>query len=294
MSKAVPTPVQDLDEQSKQDEQELSALREQANQPTEQLAEESLPSEDKEEQKPEPDEEKAKEPQVEEQTTDTEKPPEDVSSRAQERYKKLSQERREALAEAQRLREENQNLYSVVKALQEQGYTKKEAQEIAEESTQDGYIDHQGYLQEVERRAKTVAERTIAEREAYQAKVQSAERYKEDLKVVEEKYPILNEDSEEYDEGLSELLGEFYTNRLEKNPRARLTETVEQFMSARERAIEKKTQQTITAVAKQASRQAMTPSGGMTEPNSLARRLEDDDLDEVDLKEIRKQLPVQD
>jgi len=282
----IPTPAEELETQTLADEAELNKLREASeSQEAEELAEESLPSEDEEETQPEPDEgEEEAEPIIEDQESEPK-----LSERGQKRFQKLSEERKTALEENQRLQEENQNLYSVVQALQNQGYTQQEAQDIAPQIEQ-GYIDPQRYQQDVAQQAQKIVNQTLTQREAVQARIKSAEKYTEDLKVVEEKHPILNEDSPEYDDKLSGFIADLYTSRVAKNPSVRLTDVTEEVMAIRNKAAEDKSKEEVGKVAKQASRQAMSPTGGKSDTTSLEDKVKAID-NEADLLEIRKQLP---
>lgn len=295
MSKAatLPSPVEKLQAETAKDEAELTKLREESEKApeTEELAEESLPSEDADESEAEdvPDQpsEAEEKPVVEDQEPE---PSENLSNRAQERYRKLSEDKRLALEEAQKWREHAQNLQSVVEALQQQGYTKREAEQIAPQIDQQ-YIDPQQLQRDLARQAQAIVHQTLSEREMQQAQVQANERFQEDLKTIEEKHAILNEDSPEYSRKLSNFVADLYESRLAKNPKIRLTDVVNEVMELRSQAAEEASKKQVGKVARQASQQALSPSGGKTDIESLADKIKSVDS-EADLAEIRKKLDI--
>jgi hypothetical protein len=283
----LPSPVEKLQKETEKDEAELTKLKEESEKPqpeAEELEEESLPSDDTEEPEEEPDQPSEEEPAVEEQEPV-------LSKRGQERFRKLSEERRQALADLEVERKEKANLLSVVQALQDQGYTARQAQDIAPQIEQ-GYIDPRQYQQDVARQAQALMNQTLSERDRQQTIMQSAERFQEDLKVLEEKHPELNEDHPEYDEDLSNFVAEIYQTKFEKNPKVRLPDVVDQVMKLRGKAADVAEKKQARKVARQVSKQAMTSSGGKTDTSSLASKIAEVDS-EAELEELRKLLPVE-
>lgn len=291
MSKAatLPSPVEELEAQTKADEAELIKLREDAlNAPDEpeELEEDSLPSDDTEESEPE---EEPVQPSEEEETEVVEEQEPELSKRGQDRFRKLSEERRAAIEENAKLKKDNENLLSIVQALQDQGYTQKQAQEIAPQ-IEEGYINPQQSPQDIARQTEAIINKKLAEREYQNQVARSAEMFNEDLKKIEQEHPELNEDAPEYDDDLSNFVAELYQSRSAKNPNVRLTEVVEQVMKVRGKAAEEAQKKQADKVAKQASKQAMTSTGGKTETTNLATKLAEVDS-EAELAELRKLLP---
>lgn len=286
----LPSPVEKLEQETQQDEAELTKLKEQSlTEPdTEELAEESLPSEDTEDSTEQPDEEvQEEETDVEEQKSEDDSQSDDdlpKSKRAQERYRKLASENKQ-------LKEDNQNLYSVVNSLRDQGYTKQEAEQIAPQMDYNN-IDPQQYEQDVARKAQSIVSQELSNRELQQARLTQAEKFQDDLQVIEEKYEVLDESHESYDEDLSNFVSEVYESRATKDPKVRLTSVVDEVMKLREKAASEVARKTVGKVAKQASNQAISPSGGRTDTQSLTDKIKAVDS-EAELEEMRKQLPVE-
>tara|TARA_R110000868_G_C10972640_1_gene770687 strand:- start:21236 stop:22108 length:873 start_codon:yes stop_codon:yes gene_type:complete len=288
MSKAdnLPSPVEVLQKETANDEAELTKLKEEAEKPqpdTEELAEESLPSEDNDESETE---EESVQPSEEKEEHVVEEQEPELSKRGQERFRKISEERRQALADLQAMRQEKENLLSMVQALQDQGLSKGQAEQAAAS----GYIDPNQYSQDVARNAQAIVNQTLAQREKEQTIIQAEERFREDLKVMEEKHPELDEDHPEYEEELAFFISDIYQSRFEKNPKTRLPEVVSQVMKLRGKATENALKEQVGKVAKQASKQAMSPSSGKTDTSTLSSKLAEVDS-YAELDELRKLLP---
>lgn len=293
MTKAakLPSPVEELEAQTKSDEVELTKLREDAlNAPDEpeELEEESLPSDDAEESEPE---EEPVQPSKEEETEVVEEQEPELSQRGQERFRKLAEERKQALEELEKLKSEKNDLLSMVESLQSQGYTRNQAEQAVQDGINQGKIDPKQYQLDVERNAQAIVKQTLAEKEQEQVVGRAIERYTEDLQTIEEKHPELNEDNPEYDEDLSHFVAELYQGRFAKDPKTRLPDVVNQVMKLRGKAAEEAQKKQVSKVAKQASQQAMTSSGGKTETTNLATKLAEVDS-EAELAELRKLLPT--
>lgn len=298
----IPTPAEVLQEETMRDEAELNKLREESEKPqaepeeteTEELAEESLPSEDEgeSESKDKPDQQTADEDEPESGEQES-----GLSERGRKRFEQLSQDKRRLLQEVETYKkmlaqreEEYKNLAGLIDTLQGQGYTQSQAEAIAPHVNQQ-YIDPRRYQQDVARQAQVIVEQTLNQREQQQMRAQAIERFQEDLTAVESKYEVLNEDSPEYDEKLAFLVSDLYKSRSEYDPKIRLTDVVEEVMAVRRQAAEESSKKQVHKLAKKASQQAISPSGGRSETNSLAKQLEEVDS-EAELLELRKKLPI--
>lgn len=296
----LPTPVEVLKEERIKDEEELNKLREDSMKPqaeedtteTEELAEESLPSED--EGKSESEELPDQRSDEAEDLESGEQEPE-LSERGRKRFEQLSKNNRELIKKLEekdtllaRREEEYKNLAGLVDTLQDQGYTRQEAEAIAPQMDQQ-FIDPRRYQQDVARQAQVIVEQTLHQREQQQLRKQSAERFQEDLNAVEKKYDELNEDSPEYNEKLALFVSDVYSFKNSQNPQVRLTDVVEEVMTLREQAAEDSTKRQVDKIRRQASRQAMSPNGGKTETSSIEKRIQEADSP-AELERIRKEI----
>jgi hypothetical protein len=279
-------------DQIDQDEQELTKLREEADsvqaeeaEPEKELAEESPPSEDTEEQQPEPDEgkEEAKPDVVQEQDS------ENLSQRAQERYRKLTSRLKETTSEAERLRIENDNLLNVIQELQTQGYSRQEAEDIASDIDQ-SQIDPERFKRDVALHARTIVNAEISKREQQMNHQRAQEHLREDLERVEKEYTILDETSPEYDDKLAGVVADVYRQRVSAKPETRLTDVAEEVMKLYKRAGDEGVRKQSDKIVKKAASQAMSPTGGETKIDNLADKIGSaDSLDE--LEALRASLP---
>jgi len=298
MADKIPSPVEELENQTKADEAELTNLREESEKTpdeTEELAEESLPSEDTDEPEAEPDQPEEDEPVVEEQESESSDLAEleALSKRGQERFKKLNQRLKETSADKERLQLEKENLLNVVKTLQEQGYTRKEAQEMAPQMNLDPNQDYQDYAKQVQLQAQQAARQVIEQERMVEAHHQKVERFKEDLSTVEKEYEVLNEDSPEYDEKLSNFVAEVYESRANKDPKVRLVDIAKEIISVREKGANEAVTKQEAKIRKKVASQALPSSGGKTLTSSLADQLANVDS-EAELLELKKKLPLGD
>lgn len=270
-----------------QEEEELAKLREEATQPTEEAPSDSPPDEV---------ETKADEPEVE---TDTQQEPdtkEEEKPKSENRYQKLIERRKEAESRAEKLQAERDSLMSMVDALKQQGYTKKEAEELAPDMGDFKEVTQDEYQDELNKRAEAVVERKLQEARRLQEAQQNAQNFQNDLKTIEEKYPILNPDAEEYDEKFESAVGKYYQALAERNPGIRLTDVVQEVINLRENGLQEAKARTVDKVAKQAASQAASPTGGRTEVKTAVDRLKDFDPNSADaekeLEALRKEIGV--
>lgn len=281
----LPTPMETLEKETKQAEEELTKVREETPNETdepEELAEESLPSEDEEESEPDQPEES----EVEEQDSVPEVP-KDLSPRGQERFKDLTGRLKKTAAE-------NEQLKAIVQTLQSQGYTKKQAQEMAPGIQEiDPNQDPQAYAQQVLHQAREVARKEIEHERTVAQHQQKVERFQEDLQTIEKEYEVLNEDSPEYDEKLSNFVAEVYENRSNKDPKVRLIDITKEVMEVRNKGAEEAVSKESDKIRKKAASQAIPSSGGKGTMRSLADQLKEVDS-EKELMELRKQIPLGD
>lgn len=288
----LPTPVEELEKATKADEAELNKMPQSEEDPAnEELEEESPASDDSEgeTESPEPDGEKEteeqpaveEEKQVPESQTEEEKPPNDLSSRGQERFKVLTDKLKAQTSE-------NEQLKVLVQTLQGQGLNPQQAQQIAQQT-----VDPGADQQQVAILAQTAARQMVQEERAVEQQRQKTENFNDDLKIVESEHDELNEDSPEYDQNLSNFVAEVYENRVAKDPKARLTDVAKEVLAIRDRQVKEAVAKKETELRKKVASQAMPASGGGTKGDTLSDQLKNAET-EADLVKIRQQLPVSD
>lgn len=290
----LPTPAEELETQTKADEEELNQILEKApkegDDKSEELEEDSLPSDDEgqPEAEDQPDEESTEEeqPEVEEQE------PKSLSKRAEKRYQDLTHKLKEKDDLLSKSEQEKQNLLAIVEALQDQGYTQKQAENLAPDINADPQ-DTDRIIRQAQLAGEQGAQRALLQEKQLQEKLRHAEQFQQDVEAIEEKYPELNQDSEEYDQKLDDYIAKVYDTQVKANPNLRVTDVVKEVMEIREKAAKSNQDRVAATVKKQASSQALSSSGGQTSTETLEDKLKSVDS-EADLMELRKQIPLGD
>jgi len=269
------------------DEIELEELRDKINSgesvedPTEPapLAEESAPSEQEPETKA--DEPKEQEPGDKQSSV--------LSDRATNRYRDLANKKNEAEDRAKKAEEERDNLYKLVDTLRAQGYSQDQATEIAQDQVRE--VSPQEYEQAVSMRAANVVDQRLREVAMNQQQIRQAELFQEDLGTVEKEYAVLNPDSPDFDPDFERLVGEVYQSKIEKNPHLRLKDLAKEIVEIRDKAVEKARKTQVHKIARQASQQAISPSGDKTTSgeDSIQQKLASATTD-ADLETIKEEI----
>lgn len=96
---------------------------------------------------------------------------------------------------------------------------------------------------------------------------------KADTTFLEDKYPVLNQDSEEFDEALSTRISSWYKLMFRSNNELRFKDFVEEVMSLRAAGVEKGKTEVTTKVLQQASEQAISPSATRVEPVNVENQI---------------------
>ena len=168
----LPTPVEELEAQTKADQEELNKLpksQEEAD-ANEELEEESPPSDDDKPEAADPstdgeeettdekpvveDETQASKSQTDKKPGKEDEPPKDLSSRGQERFKVLTQKLKDKTTETDQLKE-------LVTTLQGQGLSPEQAQQVAQDS-----VNPEGDQQQVIAQAEASARKIIQQERA--------------------------------------------------------------------------------------------------------------------------------
>ena len=295
----LPTPVEELEAQTKADQEELNKLpksQEEAD-ANEELEEESPPSDDDKPEAADPstdgeeetteekpvveDETQASKSQTDKKTGEEDEPPKDLSSRGQERFKVLTQKLKDKTTETDQLKE-------LVTTLQGQGLSPEQAQQVAQDS-----VNPEGDQQQVIAQAEASARKIIQQERAIDQHKVRVDNYKEDLAIVEKDHNELNEDHPEYDENLSNLIGELYENRATKDHKVRLTDVAKEVLKLRDQQVEEAVAKKEGEIRKKVAGQALPASGGASKGDTLSDQIKNIETPE-DLAKVRAQLPLGD
>lgn len=103
---------------------------------------------------------------------------------------------------------------------------------------------------------------------AYQQKVAKYESFKDDLNKVESKYPILNENSEQYDKEKAARVAQLYEKAAAGDPNLRLTDFVDSIMSFHEAGSESGRSEVKASVVLKDAEAAVTPNPETGEQDS--------------------------
>lgn len=105
---------------------------------------------------------------------------------------------------------------------------------------------------------------------AFQQNVLKYEGFKEDLVKVESKYPILNQDSDNYDPEKAKIVANLYQKASAADPKLRLASFVDQVMSFHQAGQESGKQELKSSVIKREAESAVTPTqaGGLPSSDS--------------------------
>jgi hypothetical protein len=241
------------DEDLEKLEQELSAEAS--------SSEESAPSETEEteeESQVEPEEESTGEEPAEEESEESSEEseePEDVrqlSAKAQKRFRNLSTENNQ-------LKEELNRLRYTVNTLQGLGYSKTEAEKIAPDIDTTGLteITEDQYKQDVAKQARYIVKDELSKRDKMEQWTRQREWFQQDLETIEQKYPELNPDSDEYNKELDSFIGDYYERLRLQDPNLRVKDVAEKIISLNKKSLEKKKREDVNKLAKKASSQAI-------------------------------------
>jgi hypothetical protein len=241
------------DEDLEKLEQELSAEAS--------SSEESAPSETEEteeESQVEPEEESTGEEPAEEESEESSEEseePEDVrqlSAKAQKRFRNLSTENNQ-------LKEELNRLRYTVNTLQGLGYSKTEAEKIAPDIDTTGLteITEDQYKQDVAKQARYIVKDELSKRDKMEQWTRQREWFQQDLETIEQKYPELNPDSDEYNKDLDSFIGDYYERLRLQDPNLRVKDVAEKIISLNKKSLEKKKREDVNKLAKKASSQAI-------------------------------------
>jgi len=217
--------------------------------------EESRPAETEEETKEETPKETPKETSPgEEQLSETEEPK--LSDRAQKRFRELTQENKTLRGEVQKRQQVNDTLQSL-------GYTPGQADKISPDIdlSEVSEITEDQYKTDIAKQARYVVQQEMSKRDQLSSFQTRRENFHTDIEAIEKEYAVLNPDSENYNRELDETIGDYYEVMAARNPNIRLKDIAKKFVEVSRKSAEAIKKQSVNKIAKQASQQAMSPSG---------------------------------
>lgn len=200
-----------------------------------------------------------------------------LSKRGQKRFRDMAQSLKESHEANAALQREKEDL---IRSLQ---FTSSQDGQDYSEVTADQYE------RDVANRAEQVVRRTIVRERIEDQKNRAQQQFLKDIEFVTKKYPVLDESSPDYDPKFDTLVGDYYEAIVERDPNARLTDVVEEFVDMREASLDKARKEQAAKVAKQVSKQALSPGGDAPERDSIISRIKDVDSEE-DLEKIRREI----
>lgn len=120
-----------------------------------------------------------------------------------------------------------------------------------------------------------------SELSSFQGRVVKYENYKDDLTKVENKYPILNPDSESYDRVKAKTVAQYFQKAQQGDPKLRLSDFVDSIMSFHQAGRETGQMETKSSVVMREAEAAVAPSQAGSNPPSSGGQ----DWESMSLKE---------
>ena len=235
-----------------------------------------------------PSEEKESKPE----TPETEEGEEEFSEEELARFKEKAQKRIRKLAskakEVEKLRKELEDLKTQFELLRSGEPTFPVGQEVSEglpweTPSEPREVTEEEYQKEVAQTAQKIVQAELARQ-------RRLDRLEQDIKAVEEKYPELNPDSEEFDKELCDSIANWFKGLARSNPDLRLASFVDELMSLRAKGAEREKSKISAKIAKQAAEQAVSPTGAPKGKGDLTSLIESARTIE-ELEEAEKLLP---
>lgn len=285
------TPTARAEAVQKENDEELDLLESELSTESESSEEESPPSEqevEEEETKEEVVEEPKGEEPTEEPATEPEEEsddvPEDVrqlSPKAQKRFRDLAAKNKlqaEQIEQAKKVSETFEDINTISPSVDLTG---------REEVTEDDYKS------DIAKQADFVVNRRITQYEQKQKQKETlvnlektTKNFNEDLSYLEKTYPELNPDNDTYDNELDEFIGDYYDKVKDTT---RLKEVADKIMKQRNKSIEVARKDNVDKVAKQASQQAIKPSGDLDTSSNVEDKIKGATTIE-ELEELEREL----
>lgn len=260
------TPTARAEAVQKKNDEELDEIESELSTESESSEEESPPSEQEveEETKEEVVEEPVSEEPTEEPATEPEAEsddvPEDVrqlSPKAQKRFRDLAAKNKLQAEQIEQAKKVSETFDTISPNIDLTG---------REEVTEDDYKS------DIAKQADFVVNRRITQYEQKQKQKETlvklektTKNFNEDLSYLEKTYPELNPDNDTYDNELDEFIGDYYDKVKDTT---RLKEVADKIMKQRNKSIEVARKDNVDKVAKQASQQAIKPSGDLDTSSS--------------------------
>lgn len=180
-----------------------------------------------------------------------------LSEKAQRRFRKLVKKVKEL---SSKKREPRTDPYEAFKGIEEEVSLPEIDVELGEEpklpwetTSQPPEITVEDYKKHVSEAAYKASENVIR-RERILSRIAS------DAKMLEEKYPELNPDSDSYDPNLTSYLYREFRQKFSSDNNLRLSKHVEDFMNFKRSSKEEGRKEVVRNVARQAAEQAMSPT----------------------------------